>query len=99
MDETTYSSEKMVDELIDKKLHDYTGKKLQNNFVIPNELTVTITLSEYRELVEIAAIKNDAVAKANNKLYDAEKKIEVLQKERAELMDRIVSMQKTNEDE
>jgi ribosomal protein L9 len=57
----TYVSDKVVDELIDKKVVSYYGEG--KNFTIPHELTVTITLQEYRDLVKSNAIKEHEIDK------------------------------------
>jgi cell division protein FtsB len=57
----TYVSDKVVDELIDKKVVGYYGEG--KNFTIPHELTVTITLQEYRDLVKSNAIKEHEIDK------------------------------------
>lgn len=54
LDQTTYHFDKAVENYSDEK----------NNYVIPYELTVTITLNEYRELLtaKSKAIADDAIS-------------------------------------
>lgn len=56
-----------------------------NNYVAPSELTVTITLNEYRELVGQVATKNEFIDKAKSAQYEAERKVATLKEENAKL--------------
>ena len=47
----------LKDVVLDKKLEGYGSEGRLNNFVSSQELTVTITLAEYRELVGSQATK------------------------------------------
>lgn len=58
------------DELTNKKL-DAWGHKL-NDFKAESELTVVITLNEYRELVKSVATKEYDIEKTNNDKYRRE---------------------------
>ena len=60
--------------ILDKKMESYDWKA--DNFVAENELTITITLSEYRALIASNATKQHEIAKANADKYerDAENK-------------------------
>lgn len=55
------------------------------DFVAPSELTVTITLSEYRELVGKAAVLNASIEKEKSARYEAEKTANTLREENARL--------------
>lgn len=81
MDENkTYVTDKVIDTLIEKKLGSY-GVEKSDNFIIPHELTVTITLREYRELIEKNAVSKEALDKCNRMRYELEKEIESLKEE------------------
>lgn len=75
---------------MDEKLLEFCNDKQylgNNNFVIPNELTVTITLEEYRQLVSTAA-------KAEQ--YNAQKTEWELKQEIDKLKQRIVELTTVN---
>lgn len=62
----------VTEAILDKKLDGcYNG----NNFVASGEITVTITLNEYRELVQSNATKKYDVYKANNDKWEREAEI------------------------
>lgn len=66
-------------EKINKAVENYSDTT--NNYVIENELTVRITLSEYRELVKEVATKSSDIDKANADRYERERKMALLQSE------------------
>ena len=57
------------------------GYRQEDNFIIEGELTVTITLNEYRELVSAKAIKEDAERKLRNEKYTIENEIKKLKEQ------------------
>lgn len=63
----------------------------QTDFVLDNEITVTITLHEYRELVEHNATSKARIDEANNEKWKYYRENEELKKQVAELKDRIVN--------
>ena len=63
----------------------------QNDFVLDNEITVTITLNEYRKLVENNATSTARIDEANNEKWKYYRENEELKKQVAELKDRIVN--------
>lgn len=71
----------------------------QNDFVLDNEITVTITLHEYRELVENNATSKVRIDEANNEKWKYYRENEELKKQVAELKDRIVSTVNTKVNE
>lgn len=71
------------DVILDKKLDEYGCNK--NNFVAGSELTVEITLNEYRELVSSNATKNSDINKANEDKYKRDSENESLRKQIEEL--------------
>lgn len=65
-----------ADLVLDKKLDAgrYYGGDL-HNYVASQELTVTITLSEYRDLISGIATKDKDISIANDKKYEREQEI------------------------
>ena len=73
--------------ILDKKIESY---KFDNrNFQASGEITVTITLDEYRDLVTKVATSQHDIEKANNDKWKREKEIEELKKEKEDLLRRI----------
>ena len=62
--------------IFEKKTESYNTN--WDNFVVPNELTVTITLNEYRQLVSNDATRKQAIDAANNDKYIRENQIKDL---------------------
>lgn len=62
-------------QVLDRKLHDYGN---QDNFAAPRELTVTITLNEYRNLVMAKGVNAKAFADLRDKNYKLEQKLQTL---------------------
>lgn len=81
----------MASELYDKKL-DFSFES--KNFAIEGELTVTITLSEYRDLVASKATKEEAISKANEDKYNREHQIKHLEEENSKLKSELYELQK-----
>lgn len=57
----------------------------EKNFAIAQELTVSITLSEYRKLVQEVATKAQDVSEARSARWEAEAEVKVLKEEISEL--------------
>lgn len=53
----------------------------RNDFIADNEVTVTITLREYRELVKSHAVKEADVNRANRRSVELEEENKALKKE------------------
>lgn len=70
----------------------------ENNFVAENELTVTITLNEYRELVGGMATKKADIDKANAEKYSREAEIKHLGEENSKLKSEIYELKKAIEE-
>ncbi len=88
--------------LIDSKLGGYSSSENVKNFVGPGEITVQITLMEYRELVRISATVQMKIDEANKDKYtreseikDLQKKIEELRNENSELKAQLYELTKT----
>ena len=76
-----------------KGVSGYTDRT--DNYVIENELTVTITLSEYRELVSCHAKSSDKYDKLNSENRDLKREIEKLKNEIAYLKDEFVDARRS----
>ena len=79
--------------VLDKKFDGYMSSSNLHNFIAPQEITVTITISEYRELVQEVATKKADIAKAESDKYERNRKIEELTKENAELKSKLYDLQ------
>lgn len=64
----------------------------EDNFVATGEITVTITLSEYRNLVKEKATKDAEIQELRNSKYSANEQIKVAKEEIAELKEQIVRL-------
>lgn len=64
------------DVVLEKKLDNYGSNN--DNFVASQELTVTITLSEYRKLVSSDATRFEVISKAKDDKYERENEIKSL---------------------
>jgi FtsZ-binding cell division protein ZapB len=74
---------------------DLTGYRVNDeNFVGVGEITVTITLKEYRSLVGIAATVDEIKSAANDRAMKAERENDNLKKENAKLKQENYDLQK-----
>ena len=81
----------MSNDLQEQKLgYSFKGE----NFVIEGELTVTITLSEYRELVSVKATKDEAIREAEQNKWKREEENTRLSKENASLKAELYELKK-----
>lgn len=85
----------MADSLQDKKM-DYSFES--KNFAIDGELTVTITLSEYRELVASKATKEAAISKAEDDKWKRNDENNRLKEENAKLKAELYELKKKMEE-
>lgn len=83
------------DVLLDKKLDRYGFEN--NDFLAAGELTVTITLSEYRKLVKDVATAQARIDKAEADRYDRNRENERLTEENNRLKAELYEMQKASE--
>ena len=83
------------DVLLDKKLDRYGFEN--NDFLAAGELTVTITLSEYRKLVKDVATAQARIDKAETDRYDRNRENERLTEENNRLKAELYEMQKASE--
>ena len=83
------------DVLLDKKLDRYGFDN--NDFLAAGELTVTITLGEYRKLVKDVATAQARIDKAEADRYDRNRENERLTEENSRLKAELYEMTKANE--
>ena len=83
------------DVLLDKKLDRYGFDN--NDFLASGELTVTITLSEYRKLVKDCATAQARIDKAEADRYERNRENERLTEENNKLKAELYEMQKASE--
>ena len=83
------------DVLLDKKLDRYGFDN--NDFLAAGELTVTVTLSEYRKLVKDVATAQARIDKAEADRYDRNRENERLTEENNRLKAELYEMQKASE--
>lgn len=81
----------MANDLQEKKM-DYSFES--KNFIIDGELTVTITLSEYRELVSSKATKQAEIDKAEDKKWERDSENKKLKEENAKLKAELYELKK-----
>lgn len=71
---------------------EYPRNDIRNDFAIPGEITVTITLNEYRALISANAISEKRNSELNSKLYDAQAKASALKQEKEKLVNEIAEL-------
>ena len=77
--------------ILDKKIEHYDWKA--KDFVAEGELTITITLAEYRALIASEAVKQHEIAKANADKYERDSENARLKEEVNSLRAKIYDMQ------
>ena len=65
---------------------------IRNDFAIPGEITVTITLNEYRTLISANAISEKRISDLNSERYDAQVECNTLKQEREKLLKEIAEL-------
>lgn len=86
-----------INVILNNKIDKY-GYRVEDNLLAPSELTVTITLNEYRNLVSRCATREEAIEKANNERYKATSEVEELKKELTKLKTELYDLTKDNRD-
>lgn len=76
------------DVVLDKKIEGYSFDR--DNFLASGELTVTITLGEYRKLVENVATAQTRISKADEDKWKRNSENEALKKENAMLKEELL---------
>ncbi|WP_295155254.1 hypothetical protein [Selenomonas sp. AE3005] len=82
-----YAEQKVIDTLTEKKIEGYSSEK--DNFVIPQELTVTITLNEYRGLIKENALKEHDIDKVKSDNWKLKSRIDELEMKNKELLEKL----------
>lgn len=80
------------DLVFDKKSEGYSFES--DNFIASQELTVTITLNEYRDLVSKVATRKEAIDKAESDRYERNEKIKHLTEENDRLKAELYELHK-----
>ena len=83
------------DVILDRKMDGYGFE--EKDFVASGEITVTITLGEYRKLIADNATAQQRIDKANEDKYSRNAENEALKKENAELKAELYELTKANE--
>lgn len=86
-----------VNIILEKKLESYGAEN--KDFIAPQELTVTITLNEYRTLVTETATKTEDIKEANRERYKYKTENEKLKEEIAELKAKLYECTLDNQEE
>ena len=84
-----------TDVILDKKMDSYGYEN--KDFLASGELTVTITLGEYRKLVTDVATANQRIDKANEDSYERNAENEKLKKENSDLKAELYELKKTSD--
>lgn len=71
---------------------EYSRNDISNDFAIPGEITVTITLNEYRALVSANALSEKKISDLNSERYDAQAEANALRQEREKLVKEIAEL-------
>ena len=77
--------------ILDKKMEHY--RWAANDYVAENEITITITLAEYRALIASDATKQYDIAKANEDKYKRDSENKILKEEVDSLRARLYELQ------
>lgn len=80
-------------EVFEKEVKQY-GDDSAINYIAEKEITVTITLNEYRELVSVKALKDKLVADAEKDKWARENENSKLKEENAVLKAELYELQK-----
>lgn len=84
-----------INSVLEKKLDSYSSNN--NDFVAAQEITVTITLNEYRDLVSFKAVGQKKIDEANSDKYTRDTENAKLREEIAALKAEIYELKKNNE--
>lgn len=83
------------DVILDKKMDGYSFEK--KDFVASGEITVTITLGEYRRLIADNATAQQRIDKANEDKYKRDAENDALKEENSKLKAELYELTKANE--
>lgn len=79
--------------------NNWNGKETTDNFAEDKELTVTITLAEYRELIAKNSVSKYELDKEKQEKYEIKRKLEEAIKQREELSLMLFNFQQKTERE
>lgn len=82
--------------ILEEKLNSYPSSQI-NNFVVSQELTVTITLREYRELIENKASADKRIHEEYTKRIETERENKELRKRIEKLSTKLLEDDNTEE--
>lgn len=93
-----------MSETIKTSEHYYTKEfsrygQSEDNFVANQELTITITLNEYRDLVSKGAVSQSKIDKSQSEKYEAQRENEELKKELCLLKEELYDLTKNKSEE
>lgn len=77
-------------QVLSKKMNKWNAP--EDNFVATGEITVTITLSEYRNLIKEKATKDAEIQELRSSKYSADEQTKAAKAEIAELKEQIVKL-------
>lgn len=88
------------DDLVSKLIEVKTGynKQLEHNFIFQNELTVQITLAEYRSLIGLQSIHAKALDEERAKRYKLEFELAEMKKRLTILTEKLTETQMSSND-
>lgn len=89
----------VIKSILEKKVERYSCDQKAKNFSIPSEITVTITLEEYRDLVTKVAKTDYEMEKIKNDYWAEKTKKEELQKEAEQLRIKLSNLIIANDDD
>ena len=94
-EEMKMAEQKFKKEVVSDSYSDTISKY---DFVAENEITVTITLAEYRELIGVKATCDRKIKEADDKRIEYYSKANTLEKENSDLKKELYDLQKKLED-
>ena len=80
----------LVSILVDKK--NSWGGNIENNFKLPNELTVEITLNEYRELIAVNGVYEKKLDEKQHEVWDKDAEMKKIREENEKLKNKILEL-------
>lgn len=86
-----------INAILQAKMKESYNYSTEENLLAPSELTVTITLNEYRKLVTSDATKEQAIREAREERYKAEKERDNLKTEVTKLKTELYDLTKSKE--
>lgn len=89
----TFGEEMIIKDLVEKKIGGYYGNNQDDNFVIPRELTVTITLREYRDLICAKALADHNLGEIKGEKWKLEDELKTIKKKYDELSHRFLDLE------